>query len=278
ADAAVRRASLDSLRLLKETDAVPRAVEALADPDTQLAALQYLGELGGARQAKAVFDLAKRTPSAEVLPVVARLLSKWAAEEKDSDLRLNLAELQGSSGLLVAWSVREPLDADKAIPLVKSFAEPVRGASEPLPSGPEWNVVFATGAEARVSLETSTTFADSKVWLAHTALFAGESTQVQFLASSNSTLSVWLNGRRIHQRKDVRPYQPDSDRFDATLDKGLNVLLVEVVRSRVNTQFHLGFRRKTSTAEHERLTQAALTRAGNGDRGRTLFFNVAKSQ
>jgi quinoprotein glucose dehydrogenase len=89
---------------------------------------------------------------------------------------------------------------------------------------------------------------------------------------------VWLNGRRIHQRKELRPYQPDSDRFDATLDKGLNVLLTEVGRSRVNTQFHLGFRRKTSTAEHERLTQAALTRAGNVDRGRTLFFNVAKSQ
>src|SRR5262249_17421009 len=137
---------------------------------------------------------------------------------------------------------------------------------------------FATGAEARVSLETSTTFADGQIWLAHTALFAEESTPVQFLASSNNSLRVWLNGRRIHQRKEVRPYQPDSDRFDAALAKGLNVLLVEVGRSQVNTQFHLGFRRKTSTAEHERLTQAALTRAGNPERGRILFFNVTKSQ
>jgi len=162
--------------------------------------------------------------------------------------------------------------------LVNAFAKPVRGASKALPVGPEWIAVFATGAEARVSLETSTTFADGQIWLARTALFADESIPVQFLASSNGTLTVWLNGRRIHQRKELRPYQPDSDRFDATLDKGLNVLLVEVGRLRVNTQFHLGFRRKTSTAEHERLTQAALTRAGNADRGRTLFFNVAKSQ
>ena len=33
ADPAVRRASLNSLRLLKETGAVPLAVEALADPE-----------------------------------------------------------------------------------------------------------------------------------------------------------------------------------------------------------------------------------------------------
>jgi putative heme-binding domain-containing protein len=91
-------------------------------------------------------------------------------------------------------------------------------------------------------------------------------------------LTVWLNGRRVHQRREVRPYQPESDRFEATLDKGLNVVLVELSASRVNTQFHVGFRRKTSTAEHERLTQAALTRAGNPERGRTLFLNVTKSQ
>jgi putative membrane-bound dehydrogenase-like protein len=278
ADAAVRRASLDSLRLLKDTTAVPLAVEALADPETQTAALRCIGELGGPGQAKAVVDLAKRNPSAEVLPEVARLLSKWAAGKKDTDLGIQLAEIQGSSGVLVSWSVAGPMDIDKAKPLVKALTTPLQGASRPLPAGPDWQAVFAAGAEARVTLETSQTFADGQVWLAQAALAVDASTPVQFLASSNGMLSVWLNGRRIHQRKEIRPYQPDSDRFDATLDKGLNVLLVEVSQSQAHTQFHLGFRRKTSSAEHERLAQAALTRAGNPERGRTLFFNVTKSQ
>jgi putative membrane-bound dehydrogenase-like protein len=277
-DPAVRCASLDSLCLLKEARAVQPAVEALADPETQTAALRCIRELGGRGQAKAVVDMAKRNPSAEVLPEVARLLSKWAGADKDSDLGIKLAELQGSSGVLVSWNAAGPMEVDQAGRLVKTFADPLQSASRPLPSGPEWQAVFAAGAEARVTLETSKTFADGQVWLAQATVSVDASTPVQFLASSNGTLSVWLNGRRIHQCKEVRPYRPDSDRFDAVLDKGMNVLLVEVSRSRVNSLFHLGLRRKSSTADHERLTQAALTRAGNPERGRTLFFNVTKSQ
>jgi putative heme-binding domain-containing protein len=277
-DPAVRRASLDSLCILKEARAVPPAVEALADPETQTAALRCIRELGGPGQANAVFDLAKRNPSAEVLPEVARLLSKWAAAQKDTSLGLKLAELQGSSGVLVSWSASGPMDVNQAGRLMKTFANRPGSDSRPLPDGPEWHAVFAAGAEARVTLETSKTFADGQVWLAHATVSVDALTPVQFLASSNGTLSVWLNGRRIHQRKEVRPYRPDSDRFDAVLDKGMNVLLIEVSRSRVNSLFHLGLRHKSSTADHERLTQAALTRAGNPERGRTLFFNVTKSQ
>jgi putative heme-binding domain-containing protein len=39
----------------------------------------------------------------------------------------------------------------------------------------------------------------------------------------------------------------------------------------------LRFRRKSATIEHERLTQAALARAGNADRGRQAFLNAEKS-
>jgi putative heme-binding domain-containing protein len=38
------------------------------------------------------------------------------------------------------------------------------------------------------------------------------------------------------------------------------------------------FRLVSSKAEHEKLTQAALARPGNAARGRTVFFNVEKSQ
>jgi putative heme-binding domain-containing protein len=274
ADPAVRRASLDSLRVLKEAAAVPLAVEALADSETQTAALRCIGELGGPGQSQVVARLAKQSPSAEVLPEVARLLSSWAARDKDSSLAMKVAELQGSSGVLVSWNVTGPMDVDKTGPLVKTLGT----SSWPLSVGPEWQAVFSAGAEARLALETKTPFGDGQAWLAQATVAVDAATPVQFLASSNGTLSVWLNGRRIHGRKEVRPYQPNSDRFDATLDKGLNVLVVQVSRLRGSTQFHLGFRRKSSTAEHERLTQAALTRAGSPERGRTLFFNLSKSQ
>jgi putative heme-binding domain-containing protein len=40
----------------------------------------------------------------------------------------------------------------------------------------------------------------------------------------------------------------------------------------------LRFRRRSATAEHERLTLAALARAGNAERGRQVLLNTEKSQ
>src|SRR5262249_33771761 len=100
---------------------------------------------------------------------------------------------------------------------------------------------------------------------------------VEFMASSNGTLDVWLNGKRIFQRKDSRNFQTDSDRFTAALGKGENTLLVQVDSSDAAPVFHLRFRRKAGKAEHEKLTQAALSRAGDPERGRKLFFDADKS-
>lgn len=46
---------------------VPLAVEALAYQEMETAALRYIGELGGPGKAKALVDLAKRSPSADVV-------------------------------------------------------------------------------------------------------------------------------------------------------------------------------------------------------------------
>ena len=42
-------------------------------------------------------------------------------------------------------------------------------------------------------------------------------------------------------------------------------------------EFQLRFRRKSATANHERLALAALSRAGNPENGRKVFLDVEKS-
>jgi putative heme-binding domain-containing protein len=76
----------------------------------------------------------------------------------------------------------------------------------------------------------------------------------------------------------VRPYRPDSERFEAVLAKGTNRILVCLSAPKGDVEFHLRFRRKGSNADHERLTRAALTRPGNAERGRKLFLSAEKSQ
>jgi putative heme-binding domain-containing protein len=125
--------------------------------------------------------------------------------------------------------------------------------------------------------------AQNTCWLAYTEIAVAAPTAVEFLASSSDRLQVWLNGQSVYRRDQARNFQIDSDRFAGTLAKGVNRLLVQVGPleggvTREGSMFHLRFRRKSATAEHERLTQAALTRGGNPERGRQLFFAVDKSQ
>jgi putative heme-binding domain-containing protein len=103
--------------------------------------------------------------------------------------------------------------------------------------------------------------------------------------------SVRVGGLRIHGSRygmpqtpdesflisDVRPFQPDADRFEIDLGQGLNRLFVEVASSAHPAEWQVRFRRKSSTIEHERLVQMALTRAGDPEAGRKLFDDVEKT-
>ena len=136
--------------------------------------------------------------------------------------------------------------------------------------------MFATGTEARIPLASQAV--KGGFWLAYTEVAVTEPTAVEFLASSGGSLQVWLNGGSLYRRDQARNFQIDSDRFSGTLAKGVNRLLVQVGPAEGASAFHLRFRRKSATAAHERLTQAALTRRGDPEHGRKLFFDVDKSQ
>ena len=66
--------------------------------------------------------------------------------------------------------------------------------------------------------------------------------------------------------------------FRLTSLRATHRLVVEVASAPGPAEFHVRFRRKSSTVERERLVQAALTVAGDPDRGRKLFEEADKSQ
>jgi len=51
---------------------------------------------------------------------------------------------------------------------------------------------------------------------------------IQIRAGSDDTLSIWLNGRRIHHHNVARGVNFDEDKVDAHLQKGVNTLLLKV--------------------------------------------------
>jgi putative membrane-bound dehydrogenase-like protein len=275
ADAAVRVASLDSLRLLREARVVPLALRALSDRPLELKALATLGELGGPEHAGAVADLAKRNPSADVLSAAVRVLANWGDREGLSApgrqaLELAIADVQGATGVPVLWHGGGPFPLEDRPRIVDRHAFAGKAALE-------GRALFAAGMEGRVLIAAKDA-AKEGVWFAHADMSVSAPTAVEFMASSRGTFHVWLNGKPIHERAKARNYEIDSDRFAGSLEKGTNRLLVATSSANAAAEFHLRFRRKSSTAEHERLTQAALSRTGNSDRGRKLFLDAEKSQ
>jgi putative heme-binding domain-containing protein len=189
-----------------------------------------------------------------------------------------VADLQGRSGALVRWNTAGPLPAGATPAILARWASPSARPAEPEDSATRWQTVFAQGTEGRVVLGPAAAADAQRLWWAYTDVTTAEPATVQFLTSSSGTLRVWLNGRMVHGRNEPRSFQPDSERFDAVLPKGPSRLLVQVAVAKGGVAFHLRFRRKSTRAEHEKLTQAALSQAGDPERGRQVFLNIDKSQ
>jgi putative membrane-bound dehydrogenase-like protein len=280
-DPATRSASLDSLRLLGEQSAISIAVDALKHSATQLAALNYLEEFGGPKQVADVVAAASANRSVEILDAAVRALANWESmsetgSSERGELQDAISQVHGESGLVLRWHTKGPLLSDDARRLQQDLTSRTQSDSIDT-SGAGWLSLVAGGVDARVELDPGTREDDLAVWLACSELLADEPGRVQFLASSDGELEVWLNGRWIWKREKVIPFQPDSDRFEADVAKGENRLVVRVTGARGASKFHLRFRQLGSSAEHERMTQFVLQNAGDASRGRELFLNSERT-
>jgi putative heme-binding domain-containing protein len=263
ADPALRAASLEALCRLEDRAVLPRAVAALAHPVTHSAALQCISELGGPEYADAIAESVRHHPPGEPLLHVIKTLDRWHQARSSDELREKMAELQGASGLLARWAI-VPVQGAAAEGFEHLLAMPERAGAG----------VVGAGVHARIMLPSPT---PHKTW-AVSRFDVAEPMAVQFLAGSNVPVRAWLNGKSIYERKETRPFQVDSERFLATLNKGTNHLLLELGQAKAKPEFHVHFRRVSTKAEHESLVQAALSRPGNAERGRKIFLDTKRSQ
>jgi putative membrane-bound dehydrogenase-like protein len=282
-DPGVRAASLDALRLLREPRVVPAATGALAARETQPAALRCLADLGGPDNLPDIIALARGTPPTDVLHQAVLLLSDWGVRGDWSPaqrltLERTLAAVQGAGGVVARWQVAGPLGEQALSSLIAKVGAPGGALEACAEVSAGWKVQLAAGLDSQLRLRSDRPGGPDSSWVLCSDVDMVEATAVQFLASSGGRLRIWLNGRAVYERASQRPFVPDSDRFDASLDPGPNRLIAAVTPVSDVTSFHLRFRRKASTAERERLMQRALTQTGNADRGRSVFQNLEKSQ
>ncbi len=278
-DIALRRASLESLGRFGETRALPLAARALEVRGTRGAALDVLAALGGPEYADEIVEVAEKDRSRETLHRVVRILTKWQEKEPQlSPLYLALERavqrVQGSTGALVRWMVTGPLTPEAASGLKVALRQ---AADAPDVTKVKWRRAFGARLASDVSIDWTGRSTPGGVWLAYCDIWRHESTDVQFLGSSNGTLGVWAGDRRLHERAARGDFRPDSDRFETTLDAGAHRIVLEA-RAEADVRFHLRFREKSSTPERERLARLVLERDGNVRRGRVVFHDAEKTR
>lgn len=282
------RASLNALRELGHPNAVQQAVAALHHAETQLAAIAYLADHGGPDQLDVLTTTANTNRSIEVLTKVVRTISRWENDHQHTrqgaQLRAAISRIQASSGVVLRWTIFGPLSSDNASTVVNQLITDVDPATrhnvvDPfLSDRSHWKTQIATGADAGVVIDVERDATQEPIWLAVAHLDNSVKSEVECFASSNASLQVWLNANSVYRRDRVTNYQPNEDHFEASLPSSTSRLVVRIANATGKPQFHLRFRRKSSKAEHERLSKIALTSQGSIARGREVFAAAEKSQ
>src|SRR5262249_33299349 len=149
-----------------------------------------------------------------------------------------LAEVHGG-GVPLAWQVRGPLaDADALVKKLTAGEKPDDG----------WRLVPASGTDARVRLTPAKA---AGAGLAYSELTVAEPTKVAFFTTGPAA-TVYLNGKAVHTRDRPAVPGPYPERFEATLAKGTNRVLIRLSAAKGAGEFSLRFRRKSASADHER--------------------------
>src|SRR5262249_1310073 len=211
---------------------------------------------------------ARGAPRGDVRAGAVRLLAAWAGRAGASTatrggLERTIAEVHGATGALVRWTVSGPVAGKDAAGIVGRHARGPAAAATP----PDWRPRLANTPEWRVSVGPSKDTAADTVWFAPADVVVPDPPPAEFTLTGGGAAEVWLNGASLYRRAEATTNRNAVARFTGELAKGPNRVLVRVGSPGAAVEFGLTFRRTSATAAHERLTRAALTQAGNAERG-----------
>jgi putative membrane-bound dehydrogenase-like protein len=295
-DATVRHRAIAAAAELEDREAIPPLLAAAESPDSQfeaglalaalpdLRALQvYLRGLTGKntdlRRASATAIANLRDQAAPVLDQLAR------RHELAPALLPELRTIYAGLKPVTEWRVAGPfpiaappvLDANQAIDPKARF-EGAGGRHV------TWRSVKPVDPNGLLDLGRTYSHDDDLAAFAYAEIPSPADRPAQMAVGSDDTLTVWLNGKEVYKFSDRRGFDHEQARFDVTLKKGTNRVLICCGNRGGPWQYAVAV---TAPADFAFLKSpsgegfnpdvyraAALKGPGNSDHGRTLFSDL----
>ena len=226
----IRRTAISILGIVGTVDEIPLLIKSAQDevPEIGEAAMYALYAMagrfvqGGEKERgielyKTIFD---SVDNLQIAQTVADKLGKLGVE----------VDLAGKFGFIDTWMVIGPFEnkdgggfdtvypPEEEIELTKTY--------QSMGQEVKWREVKADG----ISVDLLKIFATTENVAAYamTSITVPEEMDVQIKAGSDDTLTIWLNGEKIHANNVARGVTPDQDVVDARLRKGENTILLKI--------------------------------------------------
>ncbi|HEY7313323.1 MAG TPA: HEAT repeat domain-containing protein [Gemmataceae bacterium] len=291
----VRTAAIQSLGTLKSKDAVPALIQAAGDEATQFDALTALAQMPDKRALSAYLtglasknaDLRKACRDAvaalrdDVVPTLEQLAKR---NEIPAAALTELREVYSSFAPILSWRIIGPFPRDgKTHPpqTEQKFDSVYKGAEKDV----KWQTIQADAKQhGRVNLEARLRPNQQVVAYAYAEIDAATARDAALLIGSDDTITVWLNGKKVHDFQSDRGWNYNQDKVAVHLEKGKNRLLIACGNSGGPWDFSVAISGevdryaflKGGAQKFDLETFRAFARKSRGDaeRGRKLFADV----
>ena len=293
----VRKAAIVSLGAVKDQDAIPVLLTLAAKDDTRFEATAALAAMPDMRALQVYLagladknaDLRKECAwaVAAIRDYAAPVLDELAKRHELSSAAVpELAKIYAGVQSIKSWRIVGPLPIDEKLPFaVESpidFSANLHGVEG---KSLAWRDRRAIDAKGQVDLNrVFPNTPDDRAALAHAEISSTTARKAQFVAGSDDTLTVWVNGKLVYDFQERRGYNPEQDRFDADLVAGENRILVKCGNRGGPWQFSVAtgapseyaFLKAPASAafDPEGYRQFALKTQGSADKGKALFADA----
>ena len=294
-EASVRTTAIQALGILKAKDAVPALVQATGDNSTQFEAIAALAQmpdkralsayLTGLASKNAELRKACREAIATLRDAVTPTLEQLAKRNEIPAAALTeLREVFSSFAPILAWRVIGPFPRDgKAHPPQKEqkFDAVYKGAAKDV----KWQTIQADAKQhGRVNLQARLRPNQQVVAYAYAEIESTAARDATLLCGSDDTITIWLNGKKVHDHPNDRGWNYNQDKVKVHLEKGKNRLLIQCGNSGGPWDFSVAVSGeidryaflKGGAQKFDLETFRAFARKNKGDaeRGRKLFMDV----